>query len=224
MVEDNLVTLTAQDNQLSDDNNAAPEMQSEAELEEQEEDPLLLAIDDLEGRVVAALDDIKVHSGVRSSQTQTVQEELRNLLPPVLEVAAHTAPLVARTYYRGVGAEGVEASCKDVYQRVVSDLVLPILLKMAQSDTIPAKRGALLEFFRSLWKECHKAGSRLDTSPGTNAGPYGSGEVAKHHAQAQQPRPQWKRRQTKQLAQFSKGARSSALVDTVLAGTCECHV
>jgi symplekin len=200
MVEDNLATLTAQDDQLSDDDNAAPEMQSEAELEEQKEDPLLLAIDDLEGRVVAALDDIKVHPGVRSSQTQTVQEELGTLLRPVLEVAAHTAPSVARTYYRGVGAEGVEASCEDVYQRVVSDLVLPVLLEMAQSDTIPAKRGASLEFFRSLWKECHKAGSWLDPSPGTNAGPYGSGQVAKHQAQAQQPRPQWKRRQTKRLA------------------------
>jgi hypothetical protein len=48
--------------------------------------------------------------------------------------------------------------------------------------------------------QCHKAGSLLDPSPGTNAGPYGSGQVAKHQAQAQQPRPQWKRRQTKRLA------------------------
>eukprot|EP00934_Nitzschia_sp_Nitz4_P000980 Nitzschia sp. Nitz4//scaffold20_size174350//44533//48770//NITZ4_002089-RA/size174350-processed-gene-0.12-mRNA-1//1//CDS//3329541770//980//frame0 len=199
-MEDNLARFTEEEDHLSDDDNAAPDMQSEAELEGEKEDPLLLALDDLEGRVVTALDDVKVHAGVRSGAGATVQEELAGLLRPVLEVAAHTAPSVARTYYRGVGAEGVEASCEDVYQRVVSDLTLPVLLEMAQSDTVPAKRGVALEFFRQLWKECHKPGSWLDPSPGANAGPYGSGQVSKHRQPQNQPRPQWKRRQAKRLA------------------------
>jgi symplekin len=203
-LEDNLATLTGQqqeDNNLSDDDNAAPEMQSEVEMEVEKEDPFLMAIDDLEGRVVAALDDVKLHPGIRSSSAHSIQEELSSLLQPVMEVAAHTAPSVARTYHRGVGAEGIETSCEEVYQRVVSDLVLPVLLEMAQSDTIPAKRGASLEFFRGLWKECHKPGSWLDTNQGVNAGPYGSGITGKgHHHTQQQPRSQLKRRQAKRLA------------------------
>jgi symplekin len=169
-----------QDDNMSDDDNAAPDMQSEVELEAEKEDPLLLAIDDLEGRVVSALDDVKLHPGVRSSPapgSPSVHEELATLLRPVLEVAAHTGPSVARTYYPVVpGGEGVEASCEDVYKRVVSDLVLPVMLEMAQSDTIPAKRAASLEFFHNFWKECHKAGSWLEkTTTGLNVGPYGSG-------------------------------------------------
>lgn len=194
-IEDNLASFQQDDDILSDDDNAAPDMQSEVE-DVEKEDPLLLAIDDLEGRIVAALDDVRVHSGVRT--VEPVSDELATLLRPVLEVAAHTAPSVARTYYRGVGAEGVEASCEDVYQRIVSDLVLPVLLEIAQSDTIPAKRGASLEFFRQLWNECHKPGSWLDPNPGSNAGPYGSG-LAKHQPQ-NQPRPQIKRRQAKRMA------------------------
>lgn len=80
---------------------------------EKQEGPFLLAIDDLEGRVIGALDDVKVHSGVRSDSSQgapNVHEELQTLLRPVLEVAAHTGPSIARTYYRGVGSEGIEAS------------------------------------------------------------------------------------------------------------------
>ena len=202
-LEDNLATLTGQqqdEDNMSDDDNAAPEMQSEAELEGDKEDPFLIAVDDLEGRVVTALDDVKLHPGVRSSASQTVQEELSTLLQPVMEVAAHTAPSVARTYYRGVGAEGIEASCEEVYQRVISDLVLPVLLEMAQSDTVPAKRGASLECFRGLWREFQKPGSWLDNNQGVNGGPYGSGIVSKHHLNAQQPRAQVKRRQQKRLA------------------------
>ena len=202
-LEDNLATLAQQDDNVSDDDNAAPEMQSEVEMEVEREDPLLMAIDDLEGRVVASLDDIKLHPGIRSSQTQTLSEELSTLFRPVMEVAAHTAPSVARTYYQGVGAEGVEASCEEVYQRVVSDLVLPVLLEMAQSDTIPAKRGASLEFFRGLWTECQKPGSWLDPQVGPNAGPYGNGIMGRHHHHhnqpQQQPRAQLKRREQKKL-------------------------
>ena len=198
------------ENNLSDDDNAAPDMQSEAEGES--EDPLLLAVDDLEGRVVAALDDVKLHPGVKSSPSSNVHDELATLLRPVLEVAAHTAPSVARTYYQGVGPEGIEASCEDVYQRVVSDLVLPVLLEMAQSDTNPAKRGASLEFFRNLYKEWQKAGSWLDatTQDANLQGPYGSGShshrSSSNSLQAQTPaaRAMQKRRQTKKLARESE--------------------
>ena len=175
-LDENLAGLQQQhDDMLSDDDNAAPEMQTDVE---DSEDPLMLAMDDLEGRVVNALDDVKMHSGMRSSQGPTVHEELATLLRPVIEVAAHTGPSVARTYYSplGVAGEGIEASCQDVYERLVSDLVLPVMLEMAQSDTIPAKRVASLQFFHSFWKEIQKAGSWLDTtSTGPNAGPHGSG-------------------------------------------------
>jgi symplekin len=205
-LDDPLAAL--QEENMSDDDNAAPEM-SDEEADVEKEDPLLLAIDDLEGRVVSALDDVKLHPGVRSSTapgSPSVHEELATLLRPVLEVAAHTGPSVARTYYRGV--DGVEISVEDVYDRLVSDLVLPVMLEMAQSDTIPAKRGASLEFFRNLWKECHKAGSWLDlTVPGLQAGPYGPGSTSSSssHSQPQSvttpaARAQMKRRQVKRMA------------------------
>lgn len=195
---------------LSDDDNAQLEIADPAELEN--EDPLLLAIDDLEGRVVVALDDVKMHPGVRTDSSMgapTVHEELATILRPVIEVAAHTAPSVARTYHRGVGPEGVEASMDDVYERIVSDLVLPVILQIAQSDTIPAKRGASLEFFRTLWKEYHKSGSWLDnTTTGPQQGPYGAGgsHSHSHHnvpasaATAPAMRAAQKRRQQKRLA------------------------
>ena len=169
------------ENNLSDDDNAQPDV-DEPEIEN--EDPLLLAIDDLEGRVVAAIDEVKIHPGFRTDSSPgapNIHEELAVLLRPVLEVAAHTGPSVARTYYRGSGPEGVEASVEDAYERTVSDLVLPVMLEMAQSDTSPAKRGASLEFFRTLYKECHKSGSWLDsTTTGPQAGPYGPG--GSHHS------------------------------------------
>lgn len=197
-----------QEEVLSDDDNAAPEMQSEADENVENEDPLLLAIDDLEGRVVSALDDVKLHPGVRSSSapgSPSVHEELSLLLRPVLEVAAHTGPSVARTYYHGIGNEGVEVSCEDVYQRVVSDLVLPVILEMSQSDTIPAKRAASLEFFKHLYMECLKAGSWLDnTTTGPQMGPYGSGSTSSSHLVHANNNPmaraQQKRRFAKKLA------------------------
>jgi hypothetical protein len=51
------------------------------------------------------------------------------------------------------------------------------MLEMAQSDTILAKRGASLEFFRQFYQESHKTASWLDstTPAGIQAGPYGPG-------------------------------------------------
>lgn len=207
-----------------DDDNAQPSEDAEI-LGEHHEDPFSLAMDDLEGRVVAAIDEVKMHPGVRTAgddgaTTTTVHEELAVLLRPVLEVAAHTGPSVARTYYASEQQGGIEASMESAYERTLSDLVLPVLLEVAQSDTVPAKRGASLEFFKTLWKEVHKAGSWLDdTAVGLNAGPYGPGGSSgsssgsshhhhhHHHNQQQQREPQlapaaravWRRRQQKRL-------------------------
>lgn len=205
-LDDPLAALQDDQDNLSDDDNAA-DMQAEVE-EVEKEDPLLLAIDDLEGRVVSALDDLKLHPGVRSSAapgSPNVHEELSILLRPVLEVAAHTGPSVARTYYHGIGTEGIEISCEDVYQRVVSDLTLPVVLETAQSDPSPPKRAAALEFFRALYQECKKAGSWLDTTTtGPQMGPYGNGAKSSHTAHAAMSNPamraQTKRRFAKRLA------------------------
>ena len=177
--------LDTENDNLSDDDNAQIDDIDDEAKGEHHEDPLLLAIDDLEGRVVAAMDDVKLHPGIKttasSSSSNSVHDELASLLRPVLEVAAHTGPSVARTYYRGAGPEGIEASVEDVYERTVSDLTLPVMLEIAQSDTNPAKRGASLEFFRTYYKECHKAGSWLDaTTVAMAAGPYGPG--GSHHS------------------------------------------
>jgi symplekin len=149
------------------------------------EDPLLLALDDLEGRIVNELDQFKLHPGIQTNDDYTtVHDELAVLLRPVVEVAAHTGPSVARTYFRGsVGSSmeyygGLEEAVENVYERLVSDLTLPVLLEVAQSDPIAAKRGAAIEFFRLFFKEIQKAGSWLDTTAATSSpmtGPYGSG-------------------------------------------------
>mmetsp|Transcript_21390 Transcript_21390/g.53011 ORF Transcript_21390/g.53011 Transcript_21390/m.53011 type:complete len:1402 (+) Transcript_21390:120-4325(+) len=208
VLEDNLASLTRsqQDDQMSDDDNAAPEMASELDegAEELMDDPRKLALEDLEGRVVNALDDVMQHSGVKQSGATSVQDELATFLRPVIEVAAHTAPSIARTYYQGGVsiAEGVEASCDEVYQQIVSDLVLPSLFDIAQTDISPSKRSASLEFFRTLFKEFQKPGSWLDVNytNSANAGPYGSGNIGKRSSSSQrQPPAQLKRRQFKRL-------------------------
>ena len=117
----------------------------------------------MEGRVVSALDEIQRHPGTRTSTTNTVHEELGILLRPVVEIAAHTAPSIARTYYR----QDIDETMDEVYERTISDLILPTILEIAQSDTSPAKRAATLEFFRQVWQETHKANSWLNH-------PYGS--------------------------------------------------
>ena len=169
---------------LSDDDNAQFE-DDEAAVVGEREDPLLLALDDLEGRIVNDLDQLKLHPGVRTSdEMRSVHEELATLLRPVLEVAAHTGPSVARTYFRGT-ADGLDDAVENVYERLVSDLVLPVLLEVAQSDQVAAKRGAAIEFFRLFYKEIQKAGSWLDTTAPTHspsAGPYGSGGSGHHHS------------------------------------------
>lgn len=167
---------------LSDDDNAQFE-EDDAAVVGEREDPLLLALDDLEGRIVNDLDQLKLHPGMRTSDDfKSIHDELATLLRPVLEVAAHTGPSVARTY---CAADGLDEAVENVYERLVSDLVLPVLLEVAQSDQVAAKRGAAIEFFRLFYKEAQKAGSWLDTTaPPTTAaaGPYGSGGSSSSHS------------------------------------------
>lgn len=164
-MEESLAALQQQqeDENFSDDDNA------QVVEQQTDEDPLLLAVDDLEGRVVTTLDDVQSHSGTRSDPQVSIHEELATLLRPVLEIAAHTGASIARTYYRG-GEGAVDVAVDGVYERIVSDLVLPTLLEIAR-DTSPTKRAASLEFLKSIFEEWHKNGSWLDN-------PYGSGHVS----------------------------------------------
>ena len=74
------------------------------------------------------------------------------------------------------------------YRRVNSDLIFPVMLETCQSDPIPAKRAAALQFFHNLYKECKMSGSYLDaTSTGLTAGPYGEGQKGGSAANAQIP-------------------------------------
>lgn len=141
-----------------------------------------MALDDLEGRIVAALDEFKLHPGSRTSSAPgapTLPEELADILRPVLEGTAHVGPAVARSHgpYRPGGIEGAVDA---VYRRVTSDLALPAMLQCAQADPVPAKRAAALQFFHGLHRESRMAGSYLDATGGGgtgnwNAGPYGEG-------------------------------------------------
>jgi symplekin len=209
--------LLPHDDMDDDDNAAVIELEgvtaSDGVVEK--EDPLYLAIDDLEGRVVSALNDVKLHSGKKTPGTSgTVHTELATLLRPILELASHTGPSVARTYYRaataGLTDEEEQDSVDEVYERLVSDLVLPVILEMAQSETIPAKRAAALEFVRVLYREFHSAGSWLDHSvPATSPqqGPYGSGKASKSSSSAVVPLAVAKRRLQRRTARTGEVLR-----------------
>ena len=68
----------------------------------------------------------------------------------------------------------------EIYKRVISELVLPVVLESAQSDMIPAKRAASLAIFHTLFNEWQKGGSWLDGSTNAPAlsGPYGPGATS----------------------------------------------
>merc|ERR1711957_769098 len=141
------------------------------------EDPLSAALDDLEGRVVASLDEFRQHPGVRTglhnnssgddrsnTVTLSIHEELNITLRPALEVAAHSGPSVARS--RGPSCRSsVDAAVDEVHRRINGDLVLPVLLETAQSDPSAPKRAAALTFFHRLYNECRTSGSYLYVDP-----------------------------------------------------------
>jgi symplekin len=188
-----------QQNLSDDDNAAAAEEEADGAASE---DPLLLALDDLEGRLVSGLDQFRLHTGRRSGEKDSIHDELGTLLQQVLEVAAHTGPSVARTYFRGSTSDGLDEAVESAYERLVSDLVLPVLLEVAQSDTIAAKRAATLQFFRNFYKESLKAGSWADqTTLSGAAGPYGAGGSS---SAAPLPRAVITRRAEKRLARLGE--------------------
>lgn len=157
-----------------DDNNSqtsqTSDTGSDVELESSNVvDPLLTAIDDLEGRIVSSLDNFKLHPGVKSTgsgnsnnQHESIHTELKEILRPVLEIAAHSGPATARSNWRGAYRATVDVAIEEVYKRLNSDLILPVVLESAQSDIIPAKRAASLSFFHSLYNEYKTQGSYLD--------------------------------------------------------------
>lgn len=139
---------------------------SDEDLAPLENDFFLTAIDDLEGRIVSALDAYKLHTGVRrqnnntaASASTTIHDELKEILRPVLEIAAHSGPALARRY--ASFRPSVDLAMEEVYTRLNSDLILPVLLEIAQTDMIPAKRSAALGFFHDLYREYLSSGSFL---------------------------------------------------------------
>ena len=168
---------------VDDDDNAAIDSDtSDVGIDDVDESPLLLALDDLESRVVSALNDFKAHPGrATDPSASNIHDELASLLRPVVETSSHAGPSAARmlasTYPRLLGLE----ECVDeIYTRVNSSLVLPVVLESAQSDAVPAKRAASLALFHTLYVEWSKGGSYLDAtvaagSSSSLAGPYGPG-------------------------------------------------
>ncbi len=133
-------------------------------------DPLLTAIDDLEGRIVSSLDNFKLHPGIKQDannsshhhHTTTIHDELKEILKPVLEIAAHSGPATARAHWRAAYRASIDVAIEEVYKRLNSDLILPVVLESAQSDLSPAKRAASLSFFHTLYNEYKTQGSYLD--------------------------------------------------------------
>eukprot|EP00985_Skeletonema_marinoi_P020340 scaffold12072_cov128-Skeletonema_marinoi.AAC.1 len=170
---------------IDDDDNAAIIDSDASDIDEEEASPLLSALDDLESRVVTALNEFKSHPGtVGSTATsagsvkQSIHQELASILRPVVEVSAHTGPSTARALASSYPQNYTIEMCVDeIYTRINSELILPVILESAQSDTIPAKRSASLALFHTLHSEWCKAGSYLDgsTSAPSLAGPYGPG-------------------------------------------------
>ncbi|KAL7493329.1 hypothetical protein ACHAWT_002361 [Skeletonema menzelii] len=170
---------------IDDDDNAAIIDSDASDVDEEEASPLLSALDDLESRVVTALNEFKSHPGtVGSTATaagsvkQSIHQELASVLRPVVEVSAHTGPSTARALASSYPQNYTVEMCVDeIYTRINSELILPVILESAQSDTIPAKRSASLALFHTLHSEWCKAGSYLDgsTSAPSLAGPYGPG-------------------------------------------------
>lgn len=162
---------------IDDDDNAA--IESDSSKVEEEESPLVLALDDLETRVVTALNEFKSHSGRASNpQVSNIHDELASILRPVVEVSSHAGPSTARALVQTYPhLLSLDLCVDEIYTRVNTELVLPVVLESAQSDVVPAKRAASLALFHTLHMEWQKAGSYLDTT--TNApslaGPYGPG-------------------------------------------------
>ena len=86
-----------QQNQIVDDDDNAAIGSDSSKVDEVEESPLVLALDDLESRVVTALNEFKSHPGRASNpSSQNIHDELASILRPVVEVSSHSGPSTAR--------------------------------------------------------------------------------------------------------------------------------
>eukprot|EP00804_Cyclotella_cryptica_P030015 CCRYP_016934-RA/>CCRYP_016934-RA protein AED:0.02 eAED:0.02 QI:195/1/1/1/1/1/5/1392/1381 len=163
------------DDMFDSDDASAASAHGDADTTNEEESPLSAALDDLESRVVSALNEFKSHPG-RASHGQSIHEELQSVLRPVVEVSAHIGPASARAVHASYpDVYGLEFCVDAVYTRINSELILPVLLESAQSEMIPAKRAASLRMFHVLYGEWSAPGSYLDGGAVTSSlGPYGT--------------------------------------------------
>ena len=130
-------------------------------------DPLLSSIDDLETRIVSSLNEFKLHSGIKTNTSNTsdidIHSELKDILRPVLEIAAHTGPATARSkWHQSAYRPTIDLALEEIHHRLNEELIFPVLLESAQSDLIPSKRAAALGFFHNLHSEYKSPGSYLD--------------------------------------------------------------
>jgi len=158
----------------SDDNQLLDNSENE-NANTEKVDPFLSAIDDLAGQVIAALDNFKLHSGQRSSQDVTIHTELQDVLRPVVEVAAHVGPATARSH--ASFRPNVEFCIEEIYGKLNSDLILPLLLESAQSEMNSMKRAAALQFFVTLYREYKSSKSYLDPKDDGLYGTLSTSEV-----------------------------------------------
>ena len=207
-----------------DDNYSQSSQNSDASSVDLEEpttsiDPLISAIEDLEGRVVLALDNFKLHPGVKSNpSSENIHSELRDTLRPVLEIAAHVGPATARAQWRAAFRQNVDVALEEVYSRLNSDLIFPELLETVQSDLIPAKRAAALGFFHNLHTEYKSAGSYLDYVENAQAGRYAGSLYGLFEKNTPPPRPVLKQRT------IQKAIKNAELLRYWVEGSTACTV
>ena len=166
-------------------------------------DTLTLALDDLEGRIITAINDFKEHPGVKSPGYTSIHAELEQVLRPLLEIAAHNGPAAARNHWRTT-RPSVEKAMQEVYERLNSDLIFPVLRETALSEAM-VKRAAALGFFHKLHVEYKSKGSYLDFVVMGNGQVKGSlyGVQLQQHRGHQIP-PDVLRTRSRQTMQFGK--------------------
>jgi symplekin len=175
--------------QVDDDDYSQSSNQSDTSSIDLEEstvptlNPLDSAIEDLEGRIISSLDNFKLHPGIKSNPaSETIHSELKSVLRPVLEIAAHIGPATARSTWRSAFRPSLDIAMEEVHTKLNADLIFPVLLESAQSDVIPAKRAASLMFFHNLHQEYKLPGSYLDyiEGGGSGAGAAAGGGVGRY--------------------------------------------
>ena len=189
--------MFSQGSQNSDDSSVVGDMDAPIA------DTLTLALDDLEGRIINAINDFKEHPGIKSPGQPSIHAELEQVLRPLLEIAAHNGPAAARNHWRTT-RPSVELAMQEVYDRLNSNLIFPVLRETALSEAM-VKRAAALGFFHKLHAEYKAKGSYLDFGVLVNGQVKGS----LYGVQMQQQRghqipPDVLRTRSRQTMQFGK--------------------